>query len=303
MAGASLYQPQDGALGSFPIVLSILLLIPIYVWFRGYSKRAELSQEIKARKKNIVLCGIFSLFVLALSIRVPSVLLFNAPYEKTPLILLTVLTIVIVEKTDLSAFGFTIKRLGAALFHGLIFFVLLNALSLAIVYSLIFVLTNQMAFQSYNYVPFLLAMPFMTFCVGISEEGLFRGYMQTHLEKICTPRNAILIQALLFGLWHFVWNLSPFNPARMSLYIATTFLVGLLFGYFYHKARSLTPLVFAHGLWNSVPQGIVDNPSALNALRAIHPLSETLIFYMPYLFTAVLTFFFLKYFVNKTNKI
>jgi membrane protease YdiL (CAAX protease family) len=143
----------------------------------------------------------------------------------------------------------------------------------------------------------------MTFCVGIGEEGLFRGYMQTHLEKICTPRNAILIQALLFGLWHFVWNLSPFNPARMSLYIATTFLVGLLFGYFYHKARSLTPLVFAHGLWNSVPQGIVDNASALNALRAIHPLSETLIFYMPYLFTAVLTFFFLKYFVNKTNNV
>jgi membrane protease YdiL (CAAX protease family) len=301
LVGAYLYQPQNGAVGSFPIVLSILLLIPLYVWYRGYHKKTELSKEIKARKESIVLCGIFSLFILALSVRVPSVLLFNAPYEKTPVILLTVLTIVIVEKTDLSAFGFTIKKFGTALFYGLAFFVLLNALTLAITYSLIFMLTNQMAFQSYNYVPFLLAMPFMTFCVGISEEGLFRGYMQTHLEKICTPRKAILIQALLFGFWHFVWDLSPFNPVRMSLYIATTFLVGLLFGYFYHKTGSLTPLVFAHGLWDSVPQGIIDNPSALNVLRTIHPMSEMLVFYMPYLLTAILTFFSLKYFVKKIN--
>jgi membrane protease YdiL (CAAX protease family) len=77
-----------------------------------------------------------------------------------------------------------------------------------------------------------------------------------------------------------------------------TFLVGLLFGYFYHKARSLTPLVFAHGLWDSVPQGIVDNPSALSALGVIFPMSEALIFYAPYLSTALLTFFFLKYFVK-----
>jgi membrane protease YdiL (CAAX protease family) len=123
-----------------------------------------------------------------------------------------VLTIVIVQKTDLSIFGFKTRRFGTALFYGLAFFLLLNALTLTIVYSLISVLTNQIALQAYDPVPFFLAMPFMTFCVGISEEGLFRGYMQTHLEKIYTPRKAILIQTLLFGFWHLVWDLSPFNP-------------------------------------------------------------------------------------------
>jgi membrane protease YdiL (CAAX protease family) len=109
---------------------------------------------------------------------------------------------------------------------------------------------------------------------------------------------AILIQALLFGFWHLVWDLSPFNPVGMSLYVVMTFLVGLLLGYFYHKARSLTPLVFADGLWNSVPQGIADNPSAFSALGVIFPVSEALIFYGPYLLTALLTFFFLKRFVK-----
>jgi hypothetical protein len=62
LVGAHLYPPQDEAVSSFPIVLSILLLIPIYAWYRGYRERTELSKEIKARKESIVLCVGFSRF-------------------------------------------------------------------------------------------------------------------------------------------------------------------------------------------------------------------------------------------------
>jgi membrane protease YdiL (CAAX protease family) len=112
-------------------------------------------------------------------------------------------------------------------------------------------------------------LPFQTLLVGISEEGLFRGYIQTHLQKFYAWK-AIFIQAILFGFWHFVWNLYPFNPFAMAQYIATTFFIGLLFGYFYSKAKNLVPLILTHGLWNSFPAGVVENSAALNLFEQNH---------------------------------
>jgi membrane protease YdiL (CAAX protease family) len=300
LLSAHLSQAEAGW-GNFPTFLSVLLLIPIYVWYGGYRKKMELSKEIKPESKATMLLWIFALFALALSIRIPSVLLFWAPYEKTPLILLTISTIIVIEKTDVSAFGFVTRRLGKSLLHGLSFFLVLNVLSLVITYLLTYILTGQSPFRSFDPLPFLLAMPFMTLCVGISEEGLFRGYMQTHLEKIYTPRNAIFTQALLFGAWHFVWNLSPFSPFAMAQYVATTFFLGLFFGYFYNKTRNLMPLVFAHGLWNSVAQGIMENQSAFEALERVAPLTQILNHVLPYMIAGLLTFFCIKYFVKEVS--
>lgn len=292
---------RNGLITLVPILVSVLLLAPIYVWYREHRKRTKLSKNIKARTKGTVFLWVLALFILALCVRIPSVLLFGAPYEKTPLILLTILTIVIIEKTDLSAFGFTTKKVGESLLYGLTFFLLLNMLSLTLTYLLISVFTGQTALFWYDATPFVLAMPFMTLCVGISEEGLFRGYMQTRLERAYTTRKAILIQALLFGVWHFVWNLSPFDPSAMAQYVAVTFFIGLLFGYFYSKTRSLMPLVFAHGLWNSVAQGITENKAAFDALGTTPLTSQILTLTLPYIITIPLTILFLKYFVKNTT--
>jgi membrane protease YdiL (CAAX protease family) len=300
--GCGYFFPQEGErVSSVPIVVSVALLLPFYVWYRGYRDTTELSKEIKKRDKGTVLFWILALFILALVVRVPSVLLFNAPYEKTPLILLTILVILVIEKTDISAFGFTTKRFGKSLAYGLLFFLILNLLTVTILYVLMYVITGQMAFQSYDLGPFVSAMPFMTLCVGISEEGLFRGYMQTHLDKLYTPRKAVLIQALLFGAWHSVWNLSPFNPFAMAQYVAITFIVGLLFGYFYSKARNLTPLIFAHGLWDSVPQGIVESSAASSAFSLTPPMTQILVVVLPYVITVSLTIVFVKYLVRRTD--
>ncbi|MCJ7430576.1 CPBP family intramembrane metalloprotease, partial [Candidatus Bathyarchaeota archaeon] len=129
--------------------------------------------------------------------------------------------------------------------------------------------------------------------------GLFRGYMQTHLEKLFTSRKAIVIQALLFGVWHFVWNLSPFDLFAMAQYVGYTFFAGLLFGYFYSKTKNLIPVVFAHGLWDSLPQGIVDNRSAFDAIETLPFSSQALTFALPYVVATLLTVFFVKHFVKK----
>lgn len=288
-------------MSAVPIVVSVTLLFPFYIWYRGYRQSTELSKEVKIMDRDTVILWVFALFVLALSVRIPSVLLFGAPYEKTPVILLTILAIAVIEKTDISVFGFTAKRFGRSLVYGLAFFLLLNTLSLVLTWVLIFTFTGQVAFQAYDPLPFVSAMPFMTLCVGISEEGLFRGYMQTRLEKAFTLRKAIVFQALLFGAWHFVWNLQPFDLPAMMQYVTITFFIGLLFGYFYTKTRNLTPLIFAHGLWDSVAQGIQENTLANDALRATAQPIQILIFALPYAVAAVLTFLFVKYLVRRLD--
>ena len=293
------FGAENESIASIPVLLSVLLVIPIYVWWKTSCKKTEFSEEINGRDKSVVLSWIFGLFILALSVRIPSVLLFGMPYEKTPLIYLTILTILIIEKTDVSAFGFKTRNIGKSLVFGFLFFFILDGLASLGFYLLIYVFTSQIPVQYYNVLPFILTMPFMTLCVGISEEGLFRGYMQTHLEKFCTSKQAILIQAILFGVWHFVWGLNPFDPVYMLSYVGFTFLVGLLFGYFYSKTRNLAPLVFAHGLFNSVPAGIVENQSTFDAFQTISPSYQGITWILPYIVSAILVLFFIKYLVKE----
>ena len=275
------------------VFLSILLLFPIFLWHRNWRGKKKLSKEINGRDKRRVIFWVLTIFSLAMLVRIPSALLFGMPYEKTPLIYLTILTIVIVEKTDVSAFGFKTKNFGKSLLYGLVFFALLYGLALLISNILVYAFTYQLPVQTFDFMPVLSAMPFMTLCVGISEEGLFRGYTQTHLEKFYSKREAVFIQAVLFGVWHFVWNLSPFDPLGMARYVGNTFFIGLMFGYMYSKSRNLVPLMFAHGLWNSVPEGIVTSVAALEMSN------QMLLWTLPYLVSAMFMFFFIKYLVKE----
>jgi membrane protease YdiL (CAAX protease family) len=286
--------PRESA---FPIFISLLSLIPLYLWKKNYPSE-KLSKEVDGRGKSAVLFWVLTLFLLALLVRIPSVLLFNMPYEKAPLIYLLTLTIIVVEGTDLSVFGFRTQKMGKAIFYGIAFYLILGGMTLFILYLLIYLFTNQTPVLSYNISLFLLSMPFQTLLVGISEEGLFRGYVQTHLKKFCAWK-AIFIQALLFGFWHFVWNFYPFNPLGMAQYIATTFFIGLLFGYFYSKAKNLVPLILTHGLWNSFPMGIVENQVAIELFNQTSILNQSLAWFLPYVTAALIAFFFIKHLVKE----
>lgn len=277
---------------------SILLLIPILIWQENHPEKEKRSKQVDGRNKGTILFWIFTLFILALFVRIPSALLFGMPYEKTPLIYLTVFTIIAIEKTDISAFGFRTQNIGKAIFHGLIFYAILGGSALLTNYLLIYAFTNQTPIQSYAIPLFLLAMPFHTLCVGVSEEGFFRGYAQTHLEKFYGTNKAILIQAVLFGIWHFVWDLNPFNPLGMIQYVAITFFIGLPFGYFYTKARNLASVVIAHGLWNSIQLGILANQAAFDALQAIPMAIQILIWFLPYAISVIAAILFVKFLVK-----
>jgi uncharacterized protein len=82
---------------------------------------------------------------------------------------------------------------------------------------------------------FLLQFVAVAIAAPIVEELLFRGYLQTALTNRFGPMIAILLASFLFALVHF----QPYAiPALM--------LIGLTFGYLYHRTGSLKVNIALH---------------------------------------------------------
>jgi len=75
----------------------------------------------------------------------------------------------------------------------------------------------------------------------ILEELLFRGAATKELLKRYSPAVAILLSALLFGVFHI-------NPAQ----VVFAFLFGLILAWVYYRTRSLVPCIMLHMLNNGV---------------------------------------------------
>ena len=86
-----------------------------------------------------------------------------------------------------------------------------------------------------NYLLFI----FTCITAGVTEEFLFRGYLQTRIEKLFgNVWLGILISALIFGIMHVSWN----NP----LQVVGTFWIGLVLAFFYYKYRNIKILILLH---------------------------------------------------------
>lgn len=82
---------------------------------------------------------------------------------------------------------------------------------------------------------------FATVCVvaPLLEEMLFRGLILRGFLIHYTPAQAILLQALLFAVFHFNW-----------VQALVAFSLGLVAGWLYWRTRSLIPAIAAHALFN-----------------------------------------------------
>jgi uncharacterized protein len=94
---------------------------------------------------------------------------------------------------------------------------------------------EMMAYQHER--PFLLLITAVT--AGIVEESIFRGYMLPRLHSLLNKQwAAVLIGAVLYAALHYTYG--------SWLNMLIPFLIGIVFGFFYLKYRSLTILVIAH---------------------------------------------------------
>lgn len=97
----------------------------------------------------------------------------------------------------------------------------------------------------------------------ILEELLFRGAITRVLLKKYNPRKAIILSALVFGIFHI-------NPAQVV--VAT--LIGLLLGWIYYKTASLIPCILIHIINNSLSVYSGLNYPDADYLRDLFPASS-----------------------------
>ena len=88
----------------------------------------------------------------------------------------------------------------------------------------------------------------ITVAAPLAEELMFRGVIQTRLERAMPMWAAVVLQAVLFGVVHG-------TPIQM----AYAFLLGLVFGFLRSRTGSILPGVAAHAAFNAMndPLGLL----------------------------------------------
>lgn len=111
-------------------------------------------------------------------------------------------------------------------------------------YDMIFHFKGLSVLSNLNYITGIILAP-------LSEELIFRGYIQGHLLKNIDYKWAILGSAILFSLLHAPYfNLfSEFANFTWRLSFITLF-GGLISGILYHKSKSLGTSIIFHAFWN-----------------------------------------------------
>jgi uncharacterized protein len=84
---------------------------------------------------------------------------------------------------------------------------------------------------------------FTALTAGITEEIIFRGYLQPRLQIIFrTPFAGILISSALFGLLHYGYG--------TTINIIAPFFIGFVFAFYYWQFRNIKVLIICHFLWD-----------------------------------------------------
>lgn len=115
--------------------------------------------------------------------------------------------------------------------------------------------------QPVTLVSFLGNMTFQWIVVGLSEETMFRGLIQTYLMINLSGYVRILshdlhvgtvIGAVIWGLFHFINILvMPLGPVVFTVVLTT--MAGLLMGYAYQETGSLMTTIIVHNTMFGVP--------------------------------------------------
>lgn len=192
-------------------------------------------------------------FILSLFLGVAFLILFGTHFVLVVgeiLIVVVPLGYMLYKKVDVRGYiGFNVKPKTVLLGLALGFVLFLLDIIVSAVLVLIFGESEAMR-ESNNLLLNMSASPQGLLVVvvalllaGICEEFTFRGFLQTALSSRYPSGVALFISSLAFGLFHF-------DP--QGIYIISTFILGLLLGYIYHRWRSYVVSTIAHATVNVI---------------------------------------------------
>jgi len=122
------------------------------------------------------------------------------------------------------------------------------------VFSIFSISTVILAYFTYEYIPVLSKILYYIFIVGLGEELLFRGYLQSSFNRYFGKSFNIgkvkfgwglFLSALLFGMMHALVVVPPLWPWALF-----TFILGLILGFIREKDGSILSAVLLHAMFD-----------------------------------------------------
>ncbi|MGD8758792.1 MAG: CPBP family intramembrane metalloprotease [Anaerolineales bacterium] len=227
---------------------SLVSLIPLYIWSTIITRRRRLP-AFTGGPRWLIWASVLLVFALALSLRVFLTLQNTLLREKIPVTYLVLLVVVVAEGFSLTSFGMTANKALRNVLLGVFLFVVF---AMPTTPGLTALMTGSNPFHGFDLTYLALSLPFQLFGVALAEEALFRGYLQTKLETQIGAWGAVLLQAGLFGAWHFVRWVRPLRLEPMAFHVVTSLLFGVVLGAYYQHTRNLIAPIVLHALFNSV---------------------------------------------------
>lgn len=140
--------------------------------------------------------------------------------------------------------------------------------------------------------------------VGLAEEGMFRGLLQTEvLDYIGRNsenriRLGIIITSILFGAWHITNAIHPDISLEAAFIQAVNAIsLGILFGVIYHRSNNLWAAVVVHGLMDLssfILSGNLDGVSQTEAIGTIAGDSMNIKSFIPFITMGILSLWLMR---------
>ncbi len=151
------------------------------------------------------------------------------------------------ERAGGRAFGFTLRRAGLQVVLGIAL-----ALALQAALRLPHIVAGGLDLRHADLAATLRDLPFELMALSLGEEALFRGYLQTTLQRRYPWWFATVLASTLFGLWHLPGAFWFYHPYTILATVGVPFAFGLLAGVMVRLSRSIVGPVVAHAVYNAV---------------------------------------------------
>lgn len=216
------------------------------------------------------------------------------------------LLLFLIDRKNLSVLGFTpvSKRISQFLI-GFAFIALIQSLLILIE---TFVLSIEWEFNTAFNLPNIFNSLWYHTKSAITEDLIFRGAALYIIAKKLSEKSAILISAIIFGIYHwFSYGMFGAGVIPMIYIFVITGASGAVWAYSYFKTNSIFLSLGFHIAWNLMSTLFFDNEpfgELLFKQISLTPLSDWLNFFFQFgkgLLPSALTFLFIKT-IFKENK-